>query len=81
MRPCGLGNNSHNRGATLFYRIANANPLGTETGAEWEGLFTAQEVEQIRERYYEHDRLTDVLIARLACNDCDDCDLSDHCNR
>lgn len=67
--------------ATMFYRIANADVLGTETGQQWEGLFTAQEVEQIREKYYSHNNLTDLLVAEPACNNCDDCQLRGVCNK
>ena len=65
----------------MFYRLLVVDPLDTEAETEVERLFTADEIEQIRERYYRVDQLTNILAARPACNDCSDCDRGDICNK
>lgn len=67
----------------MFYRIALADPLDTEAGRSLalEGLFTAGEVEQIRERYYGRRDTTELILAKPACGDCDDCQFAEMCSR
>jgi hypothetical protein len=68
----------------MFYRMIVTDPLDkeAETGTQVEGLFTAAEIEQIRERYYGLDWTTGLILARPACGNCEDCERAGkYCNR
>ncbi len=67
----------------MFYRMILADPLDTEgeSGRVVEGLFTAEEIEAVRERYYDLPQTTGVIFARCACGNCDECEHGDICNR
>lgn len=64
-----------------FYRLRVSDPLDTHKGRDAEGLFTADEVETIRQRWYDVDGITDVLVATPVCNDCYNCQHGRICNR
>ena len=67
----------------MFYRMILGDPLDTEgeSGREVEGLFTAEEIEAVRERYCSLPQTTGVIFARPACGNCDDCSHGEICNR
>ena len=67
----------------MFYRLLLTDPLDTEAegGLALEGLFTAGEVEQIRERYYGRRDTTELILARPACGNCETCEHARLCNR
>jgi hypothetical protein len=63
----------------MYYRMRLADPLDTEAGRVVEGLFTADEIEAIRERFYGLECATDLILADPVCGQCDTCSFRNQC--